>query len=148
MDLDRRQAELRARTSFEAIDLGFAMTRRWAPSVWKGWLVGVAPLLVVLWLSSFVLPWMVVAFVAWWLKPLYERVPLFVLSRGLFGATPTTAETLRALPGLFWHRLFMALTVYRFDPARTFLTPVSLLERLGGRARSRRRSGCSPDEAE
>ena len=54
MDLDLRQAELRARTSFEAIDLGFAMTRRWAASIWKGWLVGVVPLLAVLWLSSFV----------------------------------------------------------------------------------------------
>lgn len=140
MDLDLRQAELRARTSFEAIDLGFAMTRRWAGSVWKGWFVGVVPLLTVLWLSSFVLPWWLVAFVAWWLKPLYERVPLFVLSRGLFGAAPTTGQILRAMPGLFWHRLFISLTVHRFDPARTFLTPVSLLERLGGRARSRRRS--------
>ena len=60
MDLDNRQAELRARTSFEAIDLGFAMTRRWAWPAWRGWLVGVVPMLAALWLSSFILPvWLV-----------------------------------------------------------------------------------------
>ena len=140
MDLDNRQAELRARTSFEAIDLGFAMTRRWAWPAWRGWLVGVVPMLAALWLSSFVLPVWLVALVAWWLKPLYERVPLLVLSRSLFGAVPSGGQVIRAMPGLLWHRLFTALTLYRLDPARTFLTPVSLLERLDGRARGRRRS--------
>ena len=140
MDLDRRQAELRSRGSFEAIDLGFAMTRRWAGPVWKGWLVGVVPVLALLWLSSLIIPAPLVVLVVWWLKPLFERVPLFVLSRSLFGATPTTAQTLRALPGLYWHRMATALTLYRIDPARSFLIPVSLLERLSGRARGRRRS--------
>ena len=116
------------------------MTRRWAWPVWRAWLVAVMPLLAVLWLASFLVPAPLIAIFAWWLKPLYERIPLFVLSRSLFGATPSAGQVLRAAPGHYWHRLVPTLTLLRPDPARSFLLSVSLLERLGGRAHSRRRS--------
>ncbi|HEX2643004.1 MAG TPA: DUF4129 domain-containing protein, partial [Thermoanaerobaculia bacterium] len=63
------------------------------------------------------------------------RVPLFVLSRALFGATPTLRQTLRAVPRLWIGHLLSALTLYRLDPARSFNLPVWQLEGLRGSAR-------------
>ncbi|HBZ99145.1 MAG TPA: DUF4129 domain-containing protein, partial [Pseudomonas sp.] len=36
----------------------------------------------------------------WWLKPLFERLPLHILSKALFGETPSLRESLKAFPGL------------------------------------------------
>jgi hypothetical protein len=31
----------------------------------------------------------------WWLKPAFERLPLYILSKALFGETPTLKEALQ-----------------------------------------------------
>jgi hypothetical protein len=74
----------------------------------------------------------------WWMKPLFDRIPLFVLSRHLFNETPGTAGTLRAVPGLWRAALPGALLWSRFDSVRSFNMPVAQLEGLRGRARIRR----------
>lgn len=133
MELEKIAAVVRPRKSWEAVDLGFGMVRAWWPAVAAAWLVTVTPVWVVVGFALSAHPRTAV-FVLWWLLPLFERIPLFVLSRALFGATPGVRETLRALPGLWRARTFQALTFGRGDPARSFLASVTLLEGLRGEA--------------
>lgn len=137
MRIDQLDVVLRARSQWEAMELGTALVRRHAAAIWTPWLLLTGPVFVLLnlggwWLDAFWLP----ALLMWWLKPVFERIPLYVISRGAFGAVPGTAQTLRAqvhwgvraLPGyLLWRRL---------GPARALLMPVDLLE--GGDAAQRR----------
>jgi hypothetical protein len=74
----------------------------------------------------------------WWLKPAYERLPLFILSNALFGATPSLKQALKALPGLLKPQLLASLTWRRLSPTRSFDLPVQQLEGLSGNARSQR----------
>ncbi|MBT2749008.1 MULTISPECIES: DUF4129 domain-containing protein [unclassified Lysobacter] len=129
MKLEALTVALRPRTSWEACELGMALVRRHAGAIWKPWLLVTLPLLVLLnaagwaldllWLSGLLM---------WWLKPWFDRIPLFVISRAVFGETPSTRQTVRAqlrwgarwwLPYLTWRRL---------GPARSLYLPVDLLE--------------------
>ena len=137
MDLDRFAAAVRPRTPWEAVDLGWALVRAWWRPMLGAWLSTTLPV----WAAVFLLqprrP-LVALLVVWWLAPLFDRVPLFVASRALFGGTPRLRELVRALPRLWGTRIVAALTYGRFDPARSFDQPVTLLEGLSGRARRER----------
>ena len=127
-------AEVRPRLNWEAVDLGFAMGRRWWPRLVLAWTLAALPALVAAALLLPGHPWWALALV-WWGKPLYERGPLHVLSRALFGHLPPAGELARAMPGLLWRQALGALTVFRVDPARSFNRPVAQLE--GGSPRDR-----------
>jgi len=136
MDLERTAVVIRPRTPWEAVDLGFRMARSWWRSLLGPWLLVAAPV----WALTFLLLHgrvLLAAAVVWWLRPLFDRVSLFVLSRAVFGAPPTLRETARALPGVLRGHLFGALVLRRFDPARSFHLPVWQLE---GVSRERRRA--------
>ncbi|QCW28294.1 hypothetical protein FE772_24250 [Lysobacter enzymogenes] len=140
MKLEALTVALRPRTAWEACELGMALVRRNAGAIWKPWLLVTLPLLVLLnaagwaldllWLSGLLM---------WWLKPWFDRIPLYVISRAVFGETPTPRQTVRAalrwggrwwLPYLTWRRL---------GPARPLYLPVDLLEGGdSGEARQRR----------
>ena len=141
MKLEALTVALRPRTSWEACELGMALVRRHAGAIWKPWLLVTLPLLVLLnaagwaldllWLSGLLM---------WWLKPWFDRIPLFVISRAVFGETPSTRQTVRAqlrwgarwwLPYLTWRRL---------GPARSLYLPVDLLEGGDGSEARQRRS--------
>ena len=139
MKLDRLQAVLRERTSFEAIDLGFSMFRRWAKLVYKSWVLAILPWYIVVWAVLHAYPFWAFMLL-WWLKPLWDRVPLHILSRALFDDSPGTKETLKALPGLWRKDLVHSLLIYRFDPARSFFLPVLRLEGGESQMRARRRA--------
>lgn len=131
--------ELRPRTPWESIDLGLAMLQRWwrqAYGAHAALLFALASIaLGVAWALAH--PW--VALVAlWWLKPVYDRIVLHVLSRAVFGnvqgARAALGEAREWTAGLFW-----ALTLGRFDLARSLNLPVVQLEgQRGGAARERR----------
>lgn len=137
MDLDRVAAVLRPRSSWEAIDLGFAMARRWWRPLWSGWVVVVLPVYALVWALLFDTPWLA-WLLLWWLRPLFDRVPLHILSRAMFGATPRPFEVLQSLRGLLRPGVFGDLTLRRLDPTRALRMPVSQLEQLTGAARGRR----------
>lgn len=139
MQLDKLQASLRERTPFEAIDLGVAMFRRWAGPINLGWFIATLPWYIITWVALSSEPF-VALLILWWLKPIFDRVPLFIVSRALFGDTPTRRETLRQLPKLWRGNLFHALLLYRLDPARSFFLPVLLLEGGERKLRARRRA--------
>ncbi|MCG6117991.1 MAG: DUF4129 domain-containing protein [Aquimonas sp.] len=141
MRIDHLGVALRPRSGWEAVELGFALLRRHAGTVFGAWLLASLPLLALALLLGWALDrlWLA-ALLLWWLKPAFDRIPLFVLSRAVFGATPGLRETLLAqrsfgsgaiLPWLLWRRL---------SPGRCLLLPADLLEGLSGREGRQRRS--------
>lgn len=137
MDLERVAAVIRPRSPWEAMDLGFGMVRAWWRPVGAVWLATVAPVWCLLFLLLSGKP-VFALFLLWWLRPLFDRVPLFVVSRCLFGAPPPRGAVVAELSRLWGRDLLAALTVQRFDPARSFHLPVGQLEGLAGPQRKRR----------
>ena len=140
MRVDQLDVVLRARTQWEAMELGTALVRRHAAAIWKPWLLLTLPLFALLnlsgwWLDNFWLPGLLM----WWLKPAFERIPLYVISRGAFGAEPSAGDTLRAQWRWGWHGLLGYLTWRRLGPARALLMPADLLEGGDGALRRARR---------
>lgn len=139
MDLAKLQIDAHIRSPWEAIDLGFAMARRWWWLAFVSWAV---PALVVFTVSSVVFHAYGAAsvYIVWWLKPLFDRGPLYVASRRLFDQTPSVREIIWALPGLYRADLVASLTWRRFSLTRSFDLPLTVLEGLKGDARTTRMS--------
>lgn len=130
MNLDEVAAQLRPREGVQAIDLGLLLGRRFWPAIMKVWLLFVLPVLVVVQTAVSIAfnPWVGVA-VGWWLKPLFDRVVLHVVSRGFFGATPSATETIRTVIGQWWSRSALEdLTWRRPLGDRSVTMPVFVLE--------------------
>ena len=139
MRLDLISIALRQRNPWEAMDLGIALVRRHAAAIWRPWLLLTLPFFVVfnaacwwlgiLWLAPLLM---------WWLKPLFDRVPLFVLSRAVFGSVPGTREVLRARELWRLRSLLEWLSWRRLHPSRSLVLPVDMLEGLLGTRRRAR----------
>jgi len=141
MKLEQLTVHLRLRSSWEAIELGMALVRRDAAAVYKPWLLITVPVLLLINALGWALDLIGVAgFLMWWLKPVFDRIPLFVISRAVFGATPSVRETLSAQLRWGWRPMLHYLTWRRLSPARSLFLPVDLLEGVdGARLRERRR---------
>lgn len=146
MRLEEVTAELRPRSSWESVDLGFAMVRRHFRLLLLAWSITVLPLWALLLGSSYWIPLELVVWILWWLKPLYDRVPLFILSRALFGSPPALREVLRAWPGMLFknslplliRRVPWLVVAPQFAYARSLLLPAVDLEgQKGGKYRER-----------
>jgi len=115
--------------------------RRHAGAVWRPWFALTLPIFLLANALAFTIDkiWLATLLI-WWLKPLFDRVPLYVLSRAVFGTVPSVRQTLRA-PELWsgWP-LFAWLTWRRLHPSRSLLLPVDMLEGLRGPARGARAS--------
>jgi len=123
------------------MDLGLAMLQRWWRPVYFPHLItaGLIAVLATGLASALEKPWLALALV-WWLKPLYDRVVLHVLSRAVFGEVLAPRAVLRGAREWLGTGLFGALTFGRFDTARSFNLPVRQLEgQRGGAGRSRKR---------
>lgn len=137
MNLDQVTIEIRPRRAWEAVDLGLLMARRWWWPMTKVWLLLTLPLFLLfnllpqdwLWLSTVII---------WWLKPLFERPLLHILSQAVFGYLPTTRETLAAFPAQARRQLFLSLTWRRLSLTRSMDLPVIQLEGLKGERRKQR----------
>ncbi|WP_349571717.1 DUF4129 domain-containing protein [Azotobacter salinestris] len=139
MRLSDSVAALRPRSPWEAMDFGMLLAQRHAGLLMLAWAIPALPLLALLSLLLWESPaWALLIF--WWLKPLGERLPLFILSRALFGETPRLGESLRALPGLLRTEWLASLTRRRLNPTRSFDLPVLLLEGLGDKELQQRRA--------
>ena len=138
MRAEHLQVELYPRSPWEAMELGGALVRRHARAIWLPWLTLSVPMFVLL---NALGVWLGMAGAAslllWWLKPVFDRIPLFVLSRAVFGEAPRVRDTLAAQ----WHWGWRAMPAYllwrRLGPARALYLPVDVLE--GGAAGPRRR---------
>lgn len=137
MRLEDVTVVLRPRQPWEAIDLGCALVRRDFGRLLALWFATVVPV----WTGICVLmrsspEW--IPLVVWWLKPLYDRVPLFFLSRSAFGVRPGFAQTWKAWPRLWLSGFLPALLWRRLSFIRSFALPAQMLEGLRGFAVKRR----------
>ncbi len=137
MDLDKIQVAPALRSGWQAVDLGFLMARAWYRPLFIACALPVFLLAVPL---AILLPthplW--VSFILWWLKPFWERLPLYLASRRLFDDHPSYPEirarawriySFDCLPNLLWRR---------FSVQRAFNAPVTVLEELKGKRRGER----------
>jgi hypothetical protein len=130
--------EVRPRGGYEAVDLGFRFARALFRPLFAAHALVVATVAFALFAALRERVGLAL-FLLWWLKPLYDRVSLYVLAEGLFGHAPSVRQTLAALPRLIVGTgLIHSLTWLRFSPLRSFATPVLQLEGLRGRARTER----------
>lgn len=142
MQIDKLQIELRPRSHAQALDLGFALLRSHAGAAYKSYLVLWLPLVALcaaltLYLPAFGWLWGVLA---WWLRPLIERAPLYVLSRQVFGTAVTWQEAVRAWPRQLGGGAWQLLTWGRiFAAGRGLMQPVWQLEMARGSVASMRR---------
>jgi hypothetical protein len=134
MKLESISLELRPRDAYEATDLGARLLQRHAARVYRPWAVFMVPIMLVCISTITIAPWLG-ALAIWWLKPLYDRLVLFVLSRAVFGQQVTVADVARHWREWAGRSLFAALTWRRIDFARAFVLPLDLLERLKGKPR-------------
>lgn len=139
MQLDRLIIETRVRSGWSAIDLGVVFARAfWLRSVCL-YLLLALPVYGLTRLVSddwYFLPYILL----WWMKPLFERPILFLMSRELFDEHMPFRQVLKnwgqwLKPGLFW-----ILTLRRISFARGMYAPITLLERPNSKAYSQRAS--------
>ncbi|MEN8179220.1 MAG: hypothetical protein ABFS39_11490 [Pseudomonadota bacterium] len=134
MDLAKLTINLRPRTPWEGIDLGFTLARHWFLQLWLLWLVGAIPIFLILNLLLPISLWLA-GILAWWFKPLYEPPLLYWLSRVTFAEQPSVGE----VRGQWWrilrNQLLANLTWRRLNPSRSFVMPVAVLEGLTGKPR-------------
>lgn len=125
------------RRPWAALDLGFALGRAWFFRMLVAWAVIAVP---VFFLALLLRPWglWVSMLVLWWLKPAYEQLPLYVLSRAVFDDPPRFREVLRQTWAWVGRGLLGNLTWRRFAASRSFAAPVLQLEGLHGQARRAR----------
>lgn len=135
MKIEDLQIELRPRSNAQALDLGYALLRSHGRAAYQAWLglwlplagmcavlTAFQPSLVGLWIT-----------LLWWIKPLIERAPLYVMSRKVFGANVTWLEAVRAWPRQLGGGMFSLLTWKRlFSPGRGLGQPVWQLEGARG----------------
>jgi len=137
MPLNKAQAVLRSRNPWEAMDLGIVLARRHAGVLMATWAVITVPLFLILSMIFWQQP-TVAVLIIWWLKPAFERLPLYILSNALFANTPSFRQSLKAWPKLLKPQLFASLTWRRLSMTRSFDLPVQQLEGVGGAKRQQR----------
>ncbi|MFJ2389351.1 DUF4129 domain-containing protein [Pseudomonas koreensis] len=137
MRLSDATVAIRPRSTWEAMDLGVLMSQQHRRLLMTSWAIVTLPLFALLTLLLWDSPSLAV-FIFWWLKPAYERLPLYILSKALFGETPTLKQALREFPRLLKPQLLASLTWRRLSLSRSFLLPVLQLEGLDGTARQQR----------
>ena len=122
MQLADAQIEIRPRTTMEALDLGVLLARRYWWALLAGWLVLAIPVYVAAWfMPNLYLGLLLV----WWCKPLYERIPLTIVSSSIFrhqASWSTMRRNVLAPDCWLW------LTLFRFFPGRSTLSPIAALE--------------------
>ena len=123
------------------MDLGLAMLQRWWRAAYLSQAAvlgafGAAAACIGWWVAK---PWLAF-FLIWWLKPVYDRAALHVLSRAVFGELQHTGAVLRGARQWLATGVLGALTGGRVDAARSFNLPVRQLEGSRGRTARERRT--------
>ncbi len=137
MDIEKISVELRQRSAWEALDLGFAIARQWWPTLLASLVLVAGPITLVVSFLCVEVPWLGLM-ILWWLKPLFERMPLLIISRRFFGERLGPLEAVRMVDRAFLAGLLGLLTWRRLSPLRSYLAPVEALEGLWGPERRAR----------
>jgi hypothetical protein len=141
MKLSDLSIQVRQRSTWESIDLGFALVQQHWRSLMLPYSLLLSLIAIIVWLVTPERYLWLAGFIVWWFKPLYDRLLLYILSRQLFSETVTTAQAFSALPSLIANTsLFGALTYRRFSFSRSYSLPIWQLEGLRGKELKERRS--------
>lgn len=139
MKLDEIAANIRLRSAWEAVDLGFALVQHNARWLFPAWTLLLFSAALLTWLLLPVEYLHFAPLTLWWFKPLYDRVLLHMFSHQMFNQRLSTAEVFSALPGLARNTgLLGGLTWRRFSLSRGFNLPIWQLEQLRGKPRKER----------
>lgn len=134
MKFQDSQVELRLRTPDEATDVGVLLARRYWWALLGSWAVFAIPIFVV---ACFIPNTILALIFFWWFKPLYERLPLQVVSSAIFLQKHSLKSALR---GVFQYDTLAWMTIFRLCPGRSTLTPIAALEGIeSGTGKIRRR---------
>ncbi len=145
MDLDELAIELHTREGPEAIDLGMAISRQFWWAMLGPWLLVVGGVFALAATAAALAPTLpaagLFAAIPWLLKPAFDRIPLFVVSRAVFGEVPSFGRTLRHA-GSRWTSMPVVFdcTVRRLSPYRSLTMPIRELERLDDEQYGERKS--------
>lgn len=137
MNLSKICIDPRLRNGWQAIDLGTVLALRWYKALFISWMIPSLIVFVALTVIFYRYNW-IAALVVWWLKPLWDRLPLALASRALFSEPLHVKASLRQCFSIFKRDWFSWLTWRRLNPTRSFDMPVTVLEGLQGATRSRR----------
>ncbi len=132
MKIEDITAVIRPRAPWEAVDLGFVLTRQHLPKLLGLWLGLIVPWWF-LCMAVFGASWWTF-FLVWFLKPAYNWLAVFYLGRALFGAKPGWQEVIRGTPLPLLRNALDILVLRRFSPGRALLLPVRVLEGQSGSA--------------
>ncbi|WP_085724224.1 DUF4129 domain-containing protein [Pseudomonas sp. R37(2017)] len=137
MRLSDATVVIRPRSTWEAMDLGVLLSQRHRRLLISSWAMITLPVFALLSWGLWDSPSLAV-FIFWWLKPAFERLPLYILSKAMFGETPTLRQALQQWPRLLKPQLLASLTWRRLSLYRSFVMPVVQLEGLDGAQRQQR----------
>lgn len=129
------QAALRPRTTWEAIDLGVALTRRHIGVVASWWLLVVTPICLLTWWALIRSPYLGLL-VLWFIRPIFGLGQSVALSRGLFSPSLRLTELFAA--AWSWRGWALGVLYRRLSPARGLRALMGQLEGLRGVLADRR----------
>lgn len=136
MNLDKINVELRPRSGWQSIDLGFQMARQWFLPLASLWLCLAIPGYLILKLLP--LPGYVTLILWWWFKPLYEAPLSFWCSRAMFSEQVSHKQALVATKQKLTKLLSSYLSIRRLSTSRSQDMNVVMLENLTGKPRKQR----------
>lgn len=137
MRLTEASVTIRPRSPWEAVDLGVLLAGRHRGLLMSSWAIVTLPVFTLLSLVFWDYPTLALL-LFWWLKPVFERLPLLILSQALFGQPPSIKNALKAWLRTLRPQLLASLTWRRFSLSRSFNLPVQQLEGLDGLQRAQR----------
>jgi len=138
MRVDALALALRPRSMNEAADLGAALLRAYAQSVWGCFLPVYGAFLVLALATLPIAGWLPMLLI-FLFKPWLDRTLLFTLSRAAFGQATCWADLWRARRAVWGGQWFRTLLA-RFSWQRAYLQPVLQLEGQSGKALRQRRN--------
>ena len=113
MKFQDSQVELRLRTPDEASDVGILLARKYWWALLGSWAVFAIPIFGI---ACFIPNTIIALLLFWWFKPLYERLPLQIVSSAIFLQKHSFKSALR---GVFQYDTLAWLTIYRLCPGRS-----------------------------
>ena len=139
MRVDGIDVVLRPRPMAEAADLGAALVRRHAASVWGTFLPVYLPALALILCTAGIATWLP-GLLIFCLKPWFDRTLLFVLSRAVFGQSTRFADLWQQRGQVLGSQWLRTLTWRRLSPWRSFTQAIDQLEGQRGSGRRKRRA--------
>lgn len=137
MQVDGLAIELRPRSMAEAADLGAALVRHHARSVWRTFLPMYIVAVLLMLCTAEIAGWLP-TLLLFWLKPWFDRSLLFILSRAVFGQSTRWSDLWRERRRVWGGQLLRTLTIARLSPWRSYTQAVDQLEGQRGSARRKR----------